>query len=225
MLLRPIEEDDWLAVHAWASQERVCRYQAWGPNTTEQTREFVWEAAKAWTSSSRTRFVYAVALDGYVVGNCELNLRGRDQGEISYGLHPDYWGKGLATTAASQLVQLGFEEHNLHRVFATCDPRNVASAAVLRRLGMSYEGRMRETMLIRDGWQVDAAWPRVAGADRPGGPAVPARMPRPPRRRPWTPSRPEPAASSHPGRCLRFAGVGGTRCGRWEVGSGRRCGS
>jgi len=153
VLLRPIEEGDWLAVHAWASQERVCRYQAWGPNTTEQTREFVREAAKAWTSSPRTRFVYAIALDEYVVGNCELKLHGQDQGEISYGMHPDYWGKGLATDAASQLVQLGFEEHNLHRVFATCDPRNIASAALLRRLGMSYEGRMRETMLIRDGWR------------------------------------------------------------------------
>jgi ribosomal-protein-alanine N-acetyltransferase len=37
VLLRPIEEDDWSAVHARASQEQVCRYQAWGPNTPEQS--------------------------------------------------------------------------------------------------------------------------------------------------------------------------------------------
>jgi ribosomal-protein-alanine N-acetyltransferase len=153
VLLRPIEEDDWPAVHAWASQERVCRYQSWGPNTAEQTREFVQAAAHAWTFTPRTRLVYVVTVGGCVIGNCELNLRGRSQGEISYGLHPDHWGKGLAATAARQLVQAGFEEHGLHRVFGTCDPRNVASAAVLRRLGMSYEGRMRETTLIRDGWR------------------------------------------------------------------------
>ncbi len=152
-MLRPIEEDDWPAVHAWASQDRVCRYQSWGPNTTEQTREFVEEAAKAWASRIRTRFVYAITLGGRVVGNCELKLRSRDQGEISYALHPDYWGRGLATAAACQLVRIGFDEHNLHRIFATCDPRNLASAAVLQRLGMSYEGRMRETALIRDGWR------------------------------------------------------------------------
>jgi [ribosomal protein S5]-alanine N-acetyltransferase len=145
--------DDWPAVHAWASQEKVCRYQVWGPNTAEQTREFVWDAAKAWTSVPRTRFVYAITLDGCVAGNCELNLRSQIQGEISYALHPDYWGKGLATAAARQLVQLGFDDHDLHRIFATCDPRNVASAAVLQRLGMTYEGRMRETTLIRDGWR------------------------------------------------------------------------
>jgi [ribosomal protein S5]-alanine N-acetyltransferase len=151
--LRPIAEDDWPAVHAWACQERVCRYQVWGPNTEEQTREFVRAAARAWTGLPRTRFVYAIILNGCVVGNCELNLRGQDQGEVSYALHPDFWGQGLATAAARQLVQLGFDENDLHRIFATCDPRNVASAAVLQRLGMSYEGRMRETTLIRDGWR------------------------------------------------------------------------
>jgi [ribosomal protein S5]-alanine N-acetyltransferase len=104
VVLRPVGNGDWPAVHAWASQERVCRYFVWGPNTAEQT-------------------------------------------------HPDYWGKGLATAAARQLVQLGFDEHDLHRIFATCDPRNIASAAVLQRLGMQYEGRMRETTLIRDGWR------------------------------------------------------------------------
>lgn len=50
-------------------------------------------------------------------------------------------------------MQIGFDDQELHRVFATCDPRNTASAAVLRRLGMQYEGRMRETTLIRDGWR------------------------------------------------------------------------
>lgn len=153
VVLRPIAEDDWPAVHAWASQERACRFQAWGPNTVQQTREFVTDAARAWSCVPRTRLVFAVTLDGCVVGNCVLDLRGRAQGEISYVLHPDYWGRGLATAAARQLVQLGFDEHALHRIFATCDPRNTASAAVLGRLGMRYEGRMRETTLIRDGWR------------------------------------------------------------------------
>jgi [ribosomal protein S5]-alanine N-acetyltransferase len=151
--LRPIALDDWPAVHAWASQERVCRYQPWGPNTVEQTRAFVREAVRAWSSVSRGRFVYAITVAERVVGNCELNLRDRHQGEISYVLHPDYWGRGLATAAARKLVQFGFDDHDLHRIFATCDPRNIASAAVLQRIGMRYEGTMRETMLIRDGWR------------------------------------------------------------------------
>lgn len=94
VMLRPIAEGDWPAVHAWASQDRVCRYQPWGPNTAQQTREFVRDAASAWISLRPTRFVYAITLHGPAVGNCELNLRGQDQGEISYALHPTTGDRG-----------------------------------------------------------------------------------------------------------------------------------
>jgi len=153
VLLRPLVEADWPAVREWASQERVCRYQPWGPNTAEQTRAFVLAAMEAWRATPRTRFAYAVTLDEAVVGCGELKLRGHGQGEISYVLHPDRWGRGLGTSAARRLVEVGFSEHGLHRVFATCDPRNTASVGVLRRLGMTYEGRLREALLIRDGWR------------------------------------------------------------------------
>jgi [ribosomal protein S5]-alanine N-acetyltransferase len=52
-----------------------------------------------------------------------------------------------------RVVGWGFAELGLHRVFGTCDPRNVASARVLRKLGMTHEGHMRHTALIRDGWR------------------------------------------------------------------------
>ena len=63
------------------------------------------------------------------------------------------WGRGLATEAARQLLRIGFVDHGLHRIAGTCDPRNVASGRVLQKIGMTYEGRMRETGRIRDGWR------------------------------------------------------------------------
>lgn len=152
-VLRPLEESDWEAVHAWTGYEQVYRYQVWGPNSPEQTKAFVHDAVSAWRASPQTRLVYAITLDGEVVGDCELHLHRSQQGEISYSLHPDYWRRGLATSAARQLLRLGFTIHGRHRMFATCDPRNVRSAALLRRLGMTYEGRLREVQLIRDGWR------------------------------------------------------------------------
>jgi RimJ/RimL family protein N-acetyltransferase len=175
VLLRPLVEADWSAVHEWACQERVCRYQPWGPNTEEQTRAFVREAAGVWATEPRTRFVFAITLEGAVIGNCELALRGRGQGEISYVLHPDRWRRGFGTAAARRLLEIGFREHRLHRVFATCDPRNVASAGVLRRLGMTHEGRLREALRIRDGWRdsdvyslLDREWATTSSAARAG---------------------------------------------------------
>lgn len=155
MRLRPMRSADWPAVHSWARLEQACRFQAWGPNTPGQTEAFVAQAVQAWSSSPQHRFVYAVLVDGAVLGVGELNIRDAThrQGEIGYTTHPDRWGRGIATMAARQLLAIGFDELGLHRIFATCDPRNVASARVLDRIGLTHEGRLREVRLIRDGWR------------------------------------------------------------------------
>jgi RimJ/RimL family protein N-acetyltransferase len=156
--LRPLALGDVDAVHDWARLPESCRYQAWGPNTYEQTQAFVQAAVAA----APERLVFAVVVDGEVVGSASLMLRGRSSAEIAYGVHPRRWGQGIATAAARELLRLGFGEHGRHRIFATCDPRNLASAAVLRKIGMQYEGRMRGTVYIRDGWRDSDLYARLA---------------------------------------------------------------
>jgi len=169
--LRRLEYEDWPAVHDWARLLDSCRYQAWGPNSEAETQAYVREAARLWHQRPQTSFPHAVltglsvraastALAGpsapaaqEIIGLGDLHLRGSGQGEIGYGIHPRAWGRGLATATARELLRIAFEEHGLHRVYATCDPRNVASARVLTKIGMTHEGRLRETALIRDGWR------------------------------------------------------------------------
>lgn len=62
-------------------------------------------------------------------------------------------GLGYATEAAKQLIAFGFNELNLHRIFATCDARNIASAKILEKAGMIKEGVIRENILIKEGWR------------------------------------------------------------------------
>lgn len=154
--LRPLELADIDAVHDWARMPESCRYQAWGPNTLEQTQHFV-QAAIAATD----RRVFAVSVDDEVVGTATLRRHGRSSAEITYGIHPRRWGQGIATAAARELLRLGFGD-GCHRIFATCDPRNVASAAVMRKVGMQHEGRMRGTVLIRDGWRDSDLYAKLA---------------------------------------------------------------
>ncbi|GIF19983.1 RimJ/RimL family protein N-acetyltransferase [Actinoplanes tereljensis] len=140
-------------VHGWAKLPEMSRYQAWGPNTEAQTQSFVRESAALWHSRPQTSYPHAVLADDQVVGIADLHLRGPSSGEIGYGIHPARWGQGLAGVAAQELLRQAFTERGLHRVYATCDPRNVASSRVLIKIGMRYEGRMRETMRIDDGWR------------------------------------------------------------------------
>lgn len=105
----------------------------------------------------RTRFTFAIVHkeDEVMIGSGEINIRSFNNktGEISYILNPDYWGMGIATEVAKVVIGFGFSELNLHRIYATCAPKNIGSQKVLDKSGMSFEGRMRETLLLKEGWR------------------------------------------------------------------------
>lgn len=171
--LKPLRMTDWTAVHSWAKLPEACRYQPYGPDSEEQTRAFVTAAVNAWNDRPQSWFVYAAHVDGQVLGLGQLDVKAKHrQGELRYVAHPRVWGRGIGTAIGSSLLRIGFEEMDLHRMYGTCDPRNTASATVLKKLGMTFEGRMRHTMLIRDGWRdselfsiLDNEWRGACEAD------------------------------------------------------------
>jgi [ribosomal protein S5]-alanine N-acetyltransferase len=157
IMLREFEEEDWKAVHKYASQEIVSQYQPWGPNTEKETIAYVHEAMNEAKINPRVRFAFAIVetQSEEMIGAGELFIRSSTnrEGEIGYIIHPAYWGSGYATEAANMLFNFGFSTLKLHRIFATCDPRNKASEKVLKKIGMTLEGRIRESILLKDGWR------------------------------------------------------------------------
>lgn len=155
--LQGLEEKHWKDVHEYVSQDKVCQYQPWDPNTEQESQNFVKQVIIDANKEVRSRFVFAIVLkeNGKMIGAGEFNIRDftNKVGEIGYIVNPDYWGKGIATEVAKQLIEFGFKEFNLHRIYATCDPRNVGSSKVLEKIGMTNEGRIRENLLIKDGWR------------------------------------------------------------------------
>jgi len=172
LALRELGMEDWPAVHVYSADPEVTRYQPWGPNGPEQSRAFVEQVAIAVQVVPRTEYQLAITLrdGGQLMGTGALWLRNPDhgQGEIGYFLHRVHWGRGYATEAALLLLGFGFGDLALHRIAATCDPRNTASARVLEKVGMTYEGRLRETMRLRDGWRDSAVYSILAHEWRAG---------------------------------------------------------
>ncbi|WP_252503863.1 GNAT family N-acetyltransferase [Sporosarcina sp. Marseille-Q4943] len=157
VILREMEENDWKGVHKYASQEKVCQYQPWGPNSEQESEGFVKQVIKDAKKEPRSRFMFAVIdkESGEMIGAGEINIRDFSNrvGEIAYIVNPQYWGKGYATDLAKLLIAYGFNDLKLHRIFATCDPRNIGSSRVLEKVGLIKEGRMRENLLLKDGWR------------------------------------------------------------------------
>lgn len=152
--LRPIRRDDVARIHEWASRPEGCRYQSWGPNTEEETAAFVESAVQAADDLAGRRRVWVAELpDAGVLGIGELKRVSRYAREITYAVHIAYWGRGLGTQIGKLLLEEAFADTAVERVQATCDPRNLGSATVLDRLGMTLEGTLRHTLLLRDGWR------------------------------------------------------------------------
>jgi RimJ/RimL family protein N-acetyltransferase len=69
--------------------------------------------------------------------------------EIGYVLGKPYWGQGFAHEGVGALLAFAFGDLSLRRLEAEVDPRNVASAKVLNRLGFVQEGLLRERWALK----------------------------------------------------------------------------
>jgi len=130
---------DLAAVHAFASNPEVCRYSLWGPNTLAETEYFLADAMAAQPG----RVMKAVMVEEKVIGSAAIWQTDETHrvGELGYTLNQDYWGQGFATEVAGLLIELGREELGLHRIEATCDPKNAASIRVLGKCGFAQVER------------------------------------------------------------------------------------
>ncbi len=150
--LRPFRLDDVDDVHAYASDPIVTQYTDWGPNTLEDTREFVQEAIDDLQETPPMSIALAVEFreSRRVIGTVGLQLTNSELGDASFGfcMNRDYWGRGLATEAAKVLLEWAPGAFDLHRVYATCRPDNRASARVLEKLGLEREGRLRKNIRV-----------------------------------------------------------------------------
>lgn len=157
IMLREFAEGDGPAIHRYAGDPETVRYMLWGPNTPEETEEFLLQRLEQARRPDRTEFELAVVrLDtGELIGGAGLRVESWEyrRADIGYILRRDQWGRGYATEAASLLLRFGFETLGLHRIWATSDVENRASARVLEKAGMTLEGRIRDHYFVRGRWR------------------------------------------------------------------------
>ncbi|MNN74218.1 putative ribosomal N-acetyltransferase YdaF [compost metagenome] len=89
---------------------------------------------------------------GEVLGNCCLKAE-KSNAELGYNISKVHWGKGIATEVARSMLEFGFRELKLQRIYATCRPENTGSYKVMEKIGMKREGHLREHFLKNGKWQ------------------------------------------------------------------------
>ena len=111
--------------------------------------------AEAWIRSQPeairrgSEYPYAIICDDQLVGTITLRIdRSNNIGELGYWIGREYWGKGIATEAARQIIRFGFYELALHKIHASALLRNPGSQRVLEKAGLSREGVRKEHRLL-----------------------------------------------------------------------------
>ncbi len=107
---------------------------------------------------SNMAYEYAIILrdTGEYVGNTGLiNIdAAHNHADISYYIDTAHNNMGIATEAAAEMLKYGFAELGYHKINGVCMSRNPASRRVMEKIGMRYEGTLRED-LLKDGIYCD----------------------------------------------------------------------
>jgi RimJ/RimL family protein N-acetyltransferase len=157
LVLRLLQAEHVPAFAAYRSDPDVARYQSWDTPYTTAAGERLVASQQGVDFGDPGPWVQVAALDrasGALCGDCAVRVT-TDQprtAEVGVTFAPARRGTGLATEALGAVVTRLFEQHDIHRVYAQADDRNVAVHRLLERLGFRCEARLLEADWFKGEW-------------------------------------------------------------------------
>jgi len=172
LALRELRDGDAAAIATGAGDRRVANYLIQVPSPYPIALAKRWAIARReWWELGRGVTLAVTRRDepDRLLGTVSLRRYARDRrAELGYWLAVPAWGQGIATEAVRALVDFGFRELVLARIYAQVIAGNQASMRVLEKLGMVHEGTKRQHVrkghrlhdvvlygLLRGEWGVD----------------------------------------------------------------------
>ena len=157
LLLEDMTPQDLASLQGLARDTTVMKYVLIWLEDDGQVAGFLQHAIDEAGRKDRQGYILAVRIPetrefaGFVL--LEIDPEQACTAEAGCILLPPYWKNGYASEILQALLKFGFTDLALHRVFAKCDELNHASAHVLEKGGLTYEGTLREHVWLRDHWR------------------------------------------------------------------------
>ena len=147
LVLRPfVMEDAEAMLRNWAGDKEVTRFLSWPAHESlAQTREVV----ARWVDPGQADYNWAITLKENgpeVIGSlCITKIdEWTRMAHFGFALGRAWWNRGIMTEALSAVIGYLFDEVGFNRIESRHDVENVGSGAVMRKCGMTYEGRARQ---------------------------------------------------------------------------------
>lgn len=153
---RESDLDDYVAI---CGDDRVTDWMAFDSYDRAKATEVLAGVLDRSALPSRPDYMLAVTRrdDDHVIGFARIApgapARGPWSAKLGYAVHADHWGQGYATDAAKVMLGFAFGTLGVHRVTAAIGPENAASIAVVKRIGFSYEGHLRDHVFTNGAWR------------------------------------------------------------------------
>lgn len=147
VLRRPRLDDAPAVFEEYASDPAVTRYMIWPTHTSVRDAEaFLPLCDAGWSSGQELSWAITVPPGDRVVGM--IGLRPLEfKADLGYVLARRLWGHGIMPEAAGAVLRVALQDPRVWRVWAMCDVDNRASARVLEKIGMTYEGTLRRYII------------------------------------------------------------------------------
>jgi ribosomal-protein-alanine N-acetyltransferase len=152
LILRKMTLDDAEDLFAYASDSEVAKYVTWEPHgTIEDSRAFLQDVLERYEKRLPANWGLVLKATGRLVGTCGFMSWFPAQGraEIGFALGRRHWGQGFMTEAVRQVILWGFSKCGLNRIEGECKPENLASARVMEKCGMTFEGVLRQFVFAK----------------------------------------------------------------------------
>ena len=140
LTLRLLQPTDAVMLHRIYQTDEVLRFfPNPNPPPLDKVERFIAGQQEQWETRGYGNWGILPNEEREVIGWVGLQfLPELNETEVGYLLDKPFWGKGLATEAASASLQFGFEHFDFPYVIALVHPENMASRRVLEKCGMTY---------------------------------------------------------------------------------------
>ena len=152
LLIRKFKETDGEDLYEYLSNEEVVKFEPYKVFNKEESYN------EAKRRSEDYRFLAVCLESGKLIENLYFEKGNFDIWEVGYVFNKTYWGNGYATESLKALINYGFEEMEVRRIIANCDPNNSNSWRLLERVGMRREGTLLKNVYFHTDENNNPIW-------------------------------------------------------------------
>lgn len=156
LLLRKLKLEDAADMFEYASDPEVARDVTWEPHrSVEDSKAFLGSVVEKYADRRTSEWGLVLKESGKLIGTCGFVWWKPEhaKAEFGYALSRKYWRRGLMTEAAGAVMAFGFDKMKLHRLEARCIASNTGSERVMLKIGMKYEGLLRDVVYEKGGFK------------------------------------------------------------------------